>query len=165
VNRTLSMANRYLGGDLPPLGTEADADRELRGRAERAVATYRAAMERLHFHEALGAVTDLTDAANGYAESQAPWTLNKAGETERLGQVLATLAEGCRLLGHLVAPVMPSASRALLGQLNAPVPYDVRGAGGPGVDALLAWGSGPEPWRVRAPTPLFPRIEPAEVAP
>ena len=40
----------------------------------------------LHFDEALAAVMSLTGAANGYAESQAPWTLNKLGETGAAGR-------------------------------------------------------------------------------
>jgi methionyl-tRNA synthetase len=76
--------------------------------------------------------------------------------------VLRNLAECCRLLGHLVAPVMPAASRTLLSQLGTPSPYDERAAGGPGLDALLAWGNGPDPWTVGSPQPVFPRIELAE---
>jgi methionyl-tRNA synthetase len=168
VNRTVSMSARYLDGQLPPLvaagaAEEAAADAELRGRAASASASYRSSMERLHFHEALSAVIDLADAANGYAESQAPWSLNKAGESERLGMVLAALAEACRILGHLIAPFMPGASRALLEQLGAPPPYDERGSGGQGLDALLTWGGGPAAWRTGAPSPLFPRIDPEEL--
>ena len=107
----------------------------------------------------------LTRAANGYAESQAPWTLNKQGNTERLAEVLANMAEACRILGHLVAPYMPDAARRLHEQLGAPVPYDARGAGGPGFAELLAWGASPEPWQTGSAAPLFPRLEvPAETA-
>ena len=164
VNRTISMANRYLGGTLPPLGTDVPADAELRATAERAVDAYRGAMEQLQFDEALAAVMDLTTAANGYVESQAPWSLNKAGESERVGQVLARLAEACRLLGHLVAPFTPAAGRGLLTQLGVEVLYDERGAGGPGLETLLAWGAGPTGWQTGAPQPLFPRIELDEAA-
>jgi methionyl-tRNA synthetase len=161
VNRTVSMSGRYLGGQLPPLATGAapDADRELRAAADAAVAAYRRAIVRLSFDEALGAVIDLTRAANGYAETQAPWTLNKAGETERLGQVLAAMAETCRILGHLMAPFTPGAARSLLDQLGAPATYDERGSGGPGLDALLRWGGEGGTLRTAAPRPLFPRIE------
>jgi methionyl-tRNA synthetase len=164
VNRTISMANRYLGGALPALSAQTDADAELRSTAEGAIAAYRSSMNRLHFDEALGALMALTDAANGYVESQAPWVLNKAGEAERVGQVLASLAEACRLLGHLVAPFTPTVGLALLEQLGAPAPYDLRGVGGPGLDTLLNWGNGPEPWRTGTPLPLFPRIELEEAA-
>jgi methionyl-tRNA synthetase len=107
----------------------------------------------------------LTSAANGYAESQAPWTLHKAGEAERLGQVLATMAEICRILGHLMAPFTPSSSRLLLEQLGAPAAYDARGDGGPGLDAVLAWGGGAgDRGRTAEPVPLFPRADLAEAA-
>jgi methionyl-tRNA synthetase len=165
VNRTVSMSGRYLDGSLPGLeAASLPADAELAGRAGRAVADYRAAMDRLQFDEALTALMDLTDAANGYAESQAPWVLHRAGEIERIGAVLSALAESCRLLGHMVAPFMPAAARDLHEQLGAPPPYDERGAGGPGLDALLTWGAGPGEWRTGTPRPLFPRVELDEAA-
>ena len=86
---------------------------------------------------------ELVRAANGYAEGQAPWALAKAGETDRLGEVLRMMAEACRIIGHLLAPVAPTGGR--------PPPRAARGAcrrtttaapAGPGLDALLAWGGG-----------------------
>ena len=169
VNRTVSMANRYLSGSLPPLAAadaEADADAELRSAAVEAVSAYRAAMERKHLDEALMALMGLVRAGNGYAESQAPWALSKVGETERVGMVLAAMAETCRILGHLVAPFTPSTARALHAQLGVPAPYDERGAGGPGLKRLAAWGAVNAGWQVGDAQPLFPRTElPAEDAP
>jgi methionyl-tRNA synthetase len=168
VNRTVSMAGRYLGGELPPLsGATADADDELRAAADSAVAGYHAAMQRLHLDEALVSVMGLVRSANGYAESQAPWALHKAGDAARVGRVLAVMAEACRILGHLMAPFVPSAAAALHRQLGVPAPYDDRGAGGPGFGTLLRWGSVPDGWRSGAATPLFPRTElpSEEVAP
>jgi methionyl-tRNA synthetase len=162
LNRTVSMSRRYLDGQLPALDADgAPADVELRGAAERAVATYRQAMVALHFDEALAAIIELTRAANGYAESQAPWSLNKAGETRRVGQVLAAMAEACRILGHLMAPFTPAAARTLHEQLGVPTPYDERGAGGRGLVELLGWGARPEARQTGSPQPLFPRIEAA----
>ena len=165
VNRTISMAARYLDGRLPPLPDDvAEADAELRASAEAAVRDYHAAMLRHHLDEALAAMNRLVRAGNGYAESQAPWSLNKEGKAERLGQVLAAMAEACRILGHLVAPFTPGTARRLHEQLGVPAPYDQRGSGGPGLDTLLAWGSVPGGWTVGAAEPLFPRTElPAEV--
>ena len=127
--------------------------------ADSAVAEYRAAVERLHFDEALLALSSLTRAANGYAESQAPWALHKAGETDRVAVVLATMGEACRILGHLLAPFCPTASADLLRQIGTPPAYDVRGAGGPGLDALLVWGAEAGERHTGPPAPLFPRIE------
>ena len=164
VNRTVSMVDRYLTGiltdgaaSLGDAGTDADA--ELRAVAEQAVWDYRAAVERLHFDEALAAVSTLTRAANGYAESQAPWSLNRAGDTARTGAVLAAMGETCRILGHLLAPFCPGSAADLLTQIGRPPAYDRRGAGGPGFDALLAWGAEPGEWRTGVARPLFPRVE------
>ena len=160
VNRTVSMSTRYLGGRLPTVGGASDpADVEIRELAARVVARYHAAMEQHRLAEALAAMMDLAGAVNGYAEGQAPWSLNKAGETARLGQVLAVMAEACRIIGHLLAPTAPAGSRRIHEQLGTPAPYDDRGAGGPGLDALLGWGAGPEEWTTGAAAPIFPRLE------
>lgn len=160
VNRTVSMSGRYLDGALPELGAPQGADAELVAAIDAAAARYHAAMRGLHFDEALGAVMSITSAANGYAESQAPWTLHKEGQTERLGQVLAVMAETCRVLGHLMAPFTPTSARSLLEQLGAPAPYDERGDGSPGWEALLSWGGRASAGRrTGQATPLFPRTE------
>ncbi len=160
VNRTVSMSSRYLGGSLPPLtGATAPADLELRAAADGAALAYHDAMAHLHFDEALGTLMTLTRAVNGYAESQAPWALHKSGEMERVGVVLAVMAEACRILGHLAAPVTPASARELHVQLGVPAPYDERGVGGPGLHVLLAWGAGPAGWQTGVAKPLFPRVE------
>ena len=74
-------------------------------------------------------------------------------------KVVGAMAEACRILGHLIAPFTPAAARALHEQLGAPPPYDERGAGGPPLAELVAWGSGPTTWRSGAAQPLFPRVE------
>ncbi|HEX2194526.1 MAG TPA: methionine--tRNA ligase [Candidatus Limnocylindria bacterium] len=165
VNRTVSMSARYLRGELPALPPPSAADAELAAAATAAVARYHAAMGGLHFDEALAAVMGLTSAANGYAESQAPWLLHKAGNAERLGQVLAAMAEACRILGHLMAPFTPASARAVLEQLGAPAPYDERGEGGPALPTLLAWGGeGSGSRRTGDAVPIFPRTELPEAA-
>lgn len=160
VNRTVSMANRYLAGSLPPVLTATDpADGELAATAARVLDAYRSAMEQKSLDRALASMMELAGAANGYAESQAPWSLHKAGETERVAQVLAVMAEACRIIGHLLAPAAPDGARRLHEQLGVPPPYDERGAGGPGLETLAAWGGGPAGWQVGTASPLFPRVE------
>jgi methionyl-tRNA synthetase len=160
LNRTVSMSARYLGGALPPLSVAvAAADMELRGAASSAVQAYHAAMGRHHLDEALAAVMELTRAANGYAESQAPWARSKEGDATRVGAILAAMAETCRILGHLMAPFTPTAAAALHAQLGVPAPYDDRAGDGPGLEQLLAWGAVPGGWATGEARPLFPRIE------
>ncbi len=165
VNRTVSMSGRYLSGEVPALGERLAGDDELYAAADAAVRAYHEAMGRLAFEQALAAVMDLTRATNGYAESQAPWALNKAGESGRVGQVLATMAEACRLLGHLMAPFTPGSAREIHAQLGVAASYDQRGEGGPGLATLLAWDGEPGPRRTGAPQPIFPRVDLPDEAP
>ena len=166
VNRTVSMSARYLGGELPPLSAApAGADAELGAAAGRAVTAYHAAIDRHHLDEALAAVMALTRATNGYAESQAPWARHNAGEAERVGEIVAAMAEACRILGHLMAPFTPSSAAALHVQLGIPPPYDSRGAGGPGLAGLLGWGAVGSGWRTGDAQPIFPRVELPEESP
>ena len=139
------------------------ADLEIRDAAAAVVRRYHAAMADHRLADALAAMMDLAGAVNGYAEAQAPWSLNKAGETDRVGLVLAVMAEACRIIGHLLAPVAPEAAARLHEQLGTPAPYDARGAGGPGLDALLAWGGVAGGWQTGSARPIFPRVE-VEVA-
>jgi methionyl-tRNA synthetase len=161
VNRTVSMSGRYLDGSLPPAADATQAaDREMAATAQRVVTAYHAAMEVKHLSEALAAMMELVGAANGYAEGQAPWALHKAGDIERVGRVLAVMAEACRIAGHLLAPVAPSGARRIHEQLGVPPPYDERGAGSPGLDALVRWGGGPAAgWQTTGASPIFPRVE------
>ncbi|CAN5165641.1 methionine--tRNA ligase [soil metagenome] len=160
INRTVSMSNRYLDGSLPRVTDATEpVDAAIRATATAAVGRYRTAMEDHRLADALAAMMELAGAGNGYAEGQAPWSLNKTGQTERLGQVLAVMAELGRLIGHLLAPVAPDAARRVHEQLGTPVLYDDRGAGGPGLESLVTWGAGPEEWHTGTPTPIFPRID------
>jgi methionyl-tRNA synthetase len=164
VNRTVSMSRRYLEGRLPPVTeANAEADAELQAVAERVIASYHDAFGRFQLHAALASMMELAGAANGYAESQAPWTVHKGGDLARVGQILSVMAEACRLIGHMLAPVAPSGSRAIHEQLGVPPPYDDRGAGGPGLDRLLEWGAAGGATVSGAAVPIFPRIE-AEAA-
>ncbi len=136
LNRTVSMSGRYLDGRLPPVADATEpADLELRDAATRTVDGLPRRDGAPSARRGAGRRDAASrGAANGYAEGQAPWSLNKAGETERVGQVLAVMAEACRLLGHLLAPVAPAGARAMHEQLGAPAAYDERGAGGPGLE-------------------------------
>jgi methionyl-tRNA synthetase len=165
VNRTVSMVNRYLGGERPaprpaaesPLG-EGWAD------------TFRAYREKLDgylLHDALAALWEFVGGANKTVDAEQPWTLAKAakaGDEEaaaRLRLVLGDLVEACRLIGLAVAPFMPGAAPRILEQLGYGYPYAADGNDGPDLLALLEWGAqAGEPGRViETPVPLFPRLE------
>ena len=163
VNRTVSMSSRYLDGSLPPVtdATQA-ADRRAprHGRAQ-VVAAYHDAMARHHLDEALAAMMELAGAANGYAEGQAPWSLEKAGDEARAGQVLAVMARG---MPHHRPSARARGARPARGpcheQLGAPPPYDDARRRRPRPGRAAGVGrAGRRHWTTGTAIPIFPRIE------
>ena len=136
VNRTVTMVNRYLGGERPaprpagesPLGA---------GWAD-TLGRYRRRLEGCLLHDALAELWAFVGGANKTVDAEQPWTLNKAaqaGDAEaaaaRLRGVLGDLVEACRLVGLAVAPFMPASAPRILEQLGHAYPYGADGNGGP----------------------------------
>jgi methionyl-tRNA synthetase len=160
VNRTVSMANRYLEGARPDAGGFLTASWEQR------LPAYIEALEGFLLHEALAQIWEFVGDANRLVDSEKPWELAKAWKAgdeaagERLRQVLGDLVEACRLLGLAVAPYMPATAPRLLAQLGYPYRYAADGNGGPAILDELRWGAhAGEPGGLTAPEPLFPRLE------
>ena len=160
VNRTVSMANRYLGGERPaPAGTLSVV-------AEEAVAGAAAKLDACLLHEALAALWGLVEHANRLVDAEKPWELAKAWKAgddaagERLRGVLGDLVEACRLIALGAAPFLPATAPRVLAQLGYVWPYGPDGNGGPALDVELAWGAhADESGRLGAAEPLFPRLD------
>ncbi len=160
LNRTLNMAGRYRAGrlaaaagdpELPELG-------QLRKVHAATITTYGDAMNDSQPRAALESLRELTAAGNALVEAAAPWKLAKLtavpAAQSRLDAVLTALAETCRTLALLLAPVLPEASVKMLTQLNYTPP-----SGGDGLALAAAWGSLGEGHVVGEPSPVFPRLE------
>ncbi len=161
VNRTVSMANRYLGGERPGPGLAT-----LETVWTERLAAYQAAIERNLLHEALAELWEFVGAANRLVDAEKPWELAKAAKAddvaadERLRGVLGDLVEACRLLGLAAAPYLPATAPRVLAQLGYDYPYAVDGNAGPPILEELRWGvHATEPGRLAAPEPLFPRLD------
>jgi methionyl-tRNA synthetase len=161
VNRTVSMANRYLDGEraAPSLATLGTVW------AERLVA-YRTALERYLLHDAIAELWEFVGAANRLVDAEKPWELAKAAKAgdaaaeERLRGVLGDLVEACRLIGLAAAPFLPATAPRVLAQLGFDYPFAADGNGGPPILDELRWGAhATEPGRLTAPEPLFPRLD------
>jgi methionyl-tRNA synthetase len=164
VNRTVSMAGRYLGGDRPAPRPAAESPLA-EGWAD-TVRAYAAAIDRCLLHEALDELWEFVGGANKVVDAEQPWVLAKAdaggdsGAGERLRGVLGDLVEACRLLGLAVAPFMPGAAPRVLAQLGFSYPFAPDGNGGPPLLEELAWGAhAGETGQLAAPEPLFPRLD------
>jgi methionyl-tRNA synthetase len=169
VNRTVSMVNRYLGGERP--GPRAAGDSPLGEGWADTLRLYRAKLDGYLLHDALAELWEFVGGANKTVDAEQPWTLAKAakgGDEEaaaRLRHVLGDLVEACRLIGLAVAPFMPGAAPRILEQLGYGYPYGGDGNGGPELLSLLDWAAqaGEDGKVTGTPVPLFPRLE-AEAA-
>jgi len=165
VNRTVSMAGRYLGGERPAPRTAAGTS--VLGHAwSEALPAYVERLESCLLHDALATLWEFVGAANRFVDAEQPWTLAKAakaGDAEaeiRLRDALGDLVEACRVVGLAAAPFLPDTAPRLLAQLGHGYPYAADGNGGPAILEELAWGAhAAEPGTLAAPEPLFPRLD------
>jgi methionyl-tRNA synthetase len=171
VNRTVSMVNRYLGGERPRPRRAGDSPLA-EGWAD-TLRLYRERLDACLLHDALAELWEFVGGANKTVDAEQPWTLNKAaraGDAEaasRLREVLGDLVEACRLVGLAVSPFMPAIAPRIQEQLGYGYAYAGDGNGGPPILHELAWGAAAGlAGRVSGtPTPLFPRIESEAVEP
>jgi methionyl-tRNA synthetase len=151
ANRVLNMAVNYVGGVAP----EPRADGPLPDAAASAFATMSAAMERLDFSTAFGAVWDLIRAVNAYIEARRPWVLHKAGDSVATAEVLGDCLEALRIIALLSSPVIPRAAAELWRRIGMP--------GNPEHARLpddATWGRLVPGATLEKGAPLFPRKEP-----
>jgi methionyl-tRNA synthetase len=164
VNRSVSMANRYLGGERP--GPRAPGDSSLARTWADTAREYGEKLDAYLLHEALAGLWEFVGAANRLVDFEKPWDLAKkakAGDEEaalRLRGVLGDLVEAARLLGLAAAPFLPNTSPRILAQLGYEYPYAADGNAGPPILDELRWGAhAAEAGRLGAAEPLFPRLD------
>ncbi|MBI2762273.1 MAG: methionine--tRNA ligase [Chloroflexi bacterium] len=165
VNRTVSMAGRYLGDDRPA-PRPADGSAPLAVAWDRTLADYVGRIEACALHDALAVLWEFVGAANRFVDSEQPWTLAKAAKAgdeaaeAHLRDVLGDLVEACRLLGLAAAPFLPASAPRVLAQLGHTYAYGSDGNGGPAILDELVWGAqAADRGSVAAPEPLFPRLD------
>jgi methionyl-tRNA synthetase len=144
LNRTVSMARRYLGGAIPEAmeGVTGFPD------VKETLAEVEAAWASFNPSQALALTWNIVRGFNRFINETKPWTM-PSGDVENMRVVLGQCCEAIRWTALMVAPAMPGAAREILRQL-----------GRSGDE-----GSWPTEWRwpggeLAEPTPVFPRIEP-----
>lgn len=114
VRRVGSMVNKYFDGVSPEGDETFDAlcEQVQNGFAER--------MEDFDVRGAVEWVVKLANEANLYVEQNKPWELAKSDET-RLAVVMGNLMRLCRLLGQMLAPIIPDTSKKIQEQIGGKV--------------------------------------------
>ena len=161
VNRTVSMANRYLAGERP-----GATDGPLAAAWGPVAEAYDSKLAGFLLHDALAALWEFVGAANRAVDLEKPWELNKLAKADdpvaaaRLRDVLGDLIEACRLVALAAAPFLPNTAPRILAQLGYDYPYGPDGNGGPSLADELRWGAHrAEAGRVGTAEPLFPRLD------
>ena len=152
VSRTVAMAQKYFGEQLPAQQTEdAEKDAELVSMVSTLRDRYEEQMEKYAFQNALAEIFKVISRANKYIDENAPWVLAKSEEQKpRLARVLYNLLETVRICAGLLAPFMPATAAEIAKRLGeAPMDWD----------SLNVWGVLSAQAATIAGAPLFPRID------
>ena len=71
-------------------------------------------LDKQAIQQAIGVIIEFSSLANAYIDHQAPWSLKKQNETERMKTVLYVLAECIRIIGVLLQPFIPESAKKIL---------------------------------------------------
>lgn len=119
VNRTVSMINKYFGGEVPEYnGAQNDFDADLERTVKESIEKYEHSMDDLQFNRALEAVWTIVSRTNKYIDETTPWILAREEKTEALGNVMVHLAENIRIIGILTQPFLTRGSKKIFEQLG-----------------------------------------------
>jgi methionyl-tRNA synthetase len=117
ASRTIAMIHRYRDGVIPT----ADVEPALTHAFQALPGSVCEHLDRAEITAALEQIWQRVRRCNRYVEEQAPWALAKDPErAAELDTVLASLAEGVRVLSVLLHPFMPTSTQRLLDVLGAP---------------------------------------------
>lgn len=155
LNRTVSMVNKYLGGQVGAYpGQITDFDAPLEDLITSEVAAYRQSMDALQFSVALDHVWEIISRTNKYIDETAPWILAKdEAEISKLQSVMYHLVDSLRVIAILIQPVMVETPVNIFEQLGLDFDAD---AGFENAKVSLY----PETTKVvEKGQPIFPRLD------
>ncbi len=120
LNRTVAMIDRYFEGEISAyISHETAEDDDLEKTMKEAVEAVEVAMDNMEFSVALSAIWKLISRTNKYIDETAPWVLAKdEAQKERLGNVMAHLAESLRITGILLKPFLTDSPDQVFTQLG-----------------------------------------------
>ena len=119
LSRTVSMIEKYFGGELPEAKTKDDIDAELIDLATAAPGKVESKMDDFQFNMALEEIWILIRRANKYIDEKEPWALAKdESKKDELGTVMRNLAECLRIVSILIVPFMHTTSEKMREQLG-----------------------------------------------
>ena len=153
VSRTVAMAGRYFGGELPEAREAGGPDAELASLAAQTVKNVAPFMDALQFSSALTEIWKLVSRTNKYIDETMPWALAKdPAKQARLAAVLYNLCESIRVISVLIRPFMPDTSAEIDRQIGIPESAATW-------ESIQSFGGLPSSFRVTKGDALFPRLD------
>ncbi len=152
LNRSLSMAHKFCEGVVP----DAEIEPEALAAAEDAKRGVENSLEGLRWDQAIDRAIGIVRFLNKYIDTRAPWALAKNSDPA-LPSVIRSMLFCLRTAEGLVRPVMPHAADLIAAQM--------------GLAPLAGWNQIGQPdtipagTELKAPVPMFPRIEAKKPAP
>ena len=120
VNRTISMSNKYFGGEVRNGGASDAVDEDLKNVALASVKKAESKMNELRVADAITEIFNIFRRCNKYIDETMPWALAKdEAQKDRLATVLYNLVEAITIGASLLESFMPDTSRKILAQLHA----------------------------------------------
>ncbi len=120
VNRTVSMSNKYFGGEVRDGGVCGEEDDDLKTVVLDSVKKAEAKMDELRVADAISEIFNIFRRCNKYIDETMPWALAKdEAKKDRLATVLYNLVEAITIGASLLESFMPETSVKILAQLNA----------------------------------------------
>ena len=117
-SRVLSMTAKYFGSRVPRPKALQEDDRAIADLCADAMRNFVQLFGNAQFAQGLESLWELVRALNKYVDAQAPWSLAKQGNMERLATVMHVLLAAMRKTALCLWPVMPEASAKMLTQLG-----------------------------------------------
>jgi len=151
LNRTIAMARKWFDGVPKPLQIPDD-QHPLALAAALVISQLDDHYGQLAFQKAAQDVLQLAISANGYLSEQAPWSaIKKPDQQEQVAQDIYAVLETSRLVGVLLAALLPDLSSRLLAQLGLAPCSAWQGQ--------LQWGLLNPGQPLAEPSPILARLE------
>ena len=120
LSRTLTMIEKYCGGEVPRRSSELDeVGNALESQAQGVFAAVESQINQLQFHRTLDLIWSMVHLADEYIEGKKPWELAKDSANRVLIEgVLYNVAATLRYVGILLYPFMPQTAKSITEQLG-----------------------------------------------
>ena len=157
ANRTVSMVNRYFGGEIPAVQANlTNRDETLKSHVLGSVGTFRGYFDAYNVSRALEVVWDSVSQLNKYVVLTQPWVLagsDSATDRGHLGTILNICCESLRIITAHLYSIMPESAERLWKQLGCQGRIEDQR-----LDDLKWAGLAPGT-KVGKAEPIFPRLD------